>query len=541
MFMSRLIGSWAFALAFVLVFFLGVTAQAHAGDEPLMVTAPVTLDGVTLFSVRGISSLPAEKRAADIGRRIERSAADHSISTDALHIVSKDGMDALYAGNTMLVTLVPADAKIEEVDLNVLAAATLESIRAAMIRYRDERQLQALLFKSALALGTALGVALLIFLLIRFRRWSTSFVERRLEARLAALESLSRSIVRAQQVWQVGEALLLFSVGVLMLTIISLGVSEILAMFPWTRGLGVVLHDALMAPLVGAGEAFLAYLPKLITLLLIIMLFRFLLKMIRTTFEAIDQGRLQLKNFDPEWTWPTYKLVRFGVLAFAVVMAYPFIPGSQSEAFKGMTLLLGVLISIGSSSIISNVIAGYSMAYRRAFAIGDRIRVGETLGDVTERRLLVTHVMTPKNEEVVIPNSIILNSEIVNYSTMAKHDGVIVSSSVGIGYDTPWRQVESMLLLAASRTEGKKPGSKSFVRQKSLNSFDVTYEVCVFCDKAQQMPALLTELNRQVLDAFNEYGVQIMTPSYESDPDTVKIVPKDQWYAEPAQRPVSTV
>jgi small-conductance mechanosensitive channel len=246
---------------------------------------------------------------------------------------------------------------------------------------------------------------------------------------------------------------------------------------------------------------------------------------------------LQLKGFDPEWTWPTFRLMRFGVLAFAVVMAYPFIPGSQSEAFKGMTILLGVLISIGSSSIISNIVAGYSMTYRRAFALGDRIRVGDTLGDVTERRLLVTHVMTLKNEEVVIPNSIILSSEIVNYSTMAKQDGVIVSSSVGIGYDTPWRQVESMLLLAAARTEGKKPDSTSFVRQKSLNSFDVTYEVYVFCDKAQKMPALLTELNRQILDVFNEYGVQIMTPSYESDPDTVKIVPRDQWYAEPALPP----
>jgi small-conductance mechanosensitive channel len=311
----------------------------------------------------------------------------------------------------------------------------------------------------------------------------------------------------------------------------------VLALFPWTRGIGVVLQDALMLPLGSLGRALVDYLPKFVMLVLIIMLFRFILKMMRAMFEAIDQGRIQLKAFDPEWTWPTYKLVRFGVLAFAVVMAYPFIPGSQSEAFKGMTILLGVLLSIGSSSIIANIVAGYSMAFRRAFKIGDRIRVGDTVGLVMERRLLVTHVRTVKNEEVVIPNSIILGSEIVNYSSMAKDDGVVVSTTVGIGYDTPWRQVESMLLLAAARTQGQKPETQPFVRQKLLNSFDVTYEINVYCDDAQLMPLLLTRLNREVLDVFNEFNVQIMTPAYENDPDDLKLVPRELWYAAPAQPP----
>jgi len=544
---SRVISSGFFAffaLCTVLMALLGLPAATYAADEAesvVQATAPVRLDGVDLFVVRGISSLPAEKRADKITQRIEDVAADAAITPEMLRVESKDEFDSIYAGDRLVVTLVDADAKVEGVKLHTLAYATKMAIGEAIIRHRAERHPRALLIKLAQALGFALGLALVVYLLLRFRSWAIHFIESRLQQRMAALENASRSIVRAQQVWRVAEALLLFSVGLLMVIVVALGVSEVLSLFPWMRGLGIALHDALVTPLFGAGRAFMDYLPKLVTLLLIVLLFSFLLKMMRTTFEAVEQGRLQFKGFDPEWTWPTFRLMRFGVLAFAVVMAYPFIPGSQSEAFKGMTILLGVLISIGSSSIISNIVAGYSMTYRRAFSIGDRIRVGDTLGDVTERRLLVTHVMTPKNEEVVIPNSIILSSEIVNYSTMAKQDGVIVSSSVGIGYDAPWRQVESMLLLAASRTEGKKPGSTSFVRQKSLNSFDVTYEVYVFCDKAQQMPVLLTELNRQILDVFNEYGVQIMTPSYESDPDTVKIVPRDQWYAEPAQPPASAV
>jgi len=538
MLMPRFIQSWLLVFGvLVLLLSAAVTVHAEGAAEPPVATAEVKLDGVPLFAVRGVSSLPADKRAANISERIEKIASDRSIPADSLRVEMKDDFNSIYAGNQLIVMLVDADAKLEGVALKNLSYVTENSIETAIVRYRAEREPRALLIKLAQGMAMALTVALLIYVLLLSRRWISKFIERRLEARVAVLESMSGSIVRAQQIWQLAEALLLFTVGVLMLTIVSLGVGEVLSLFPWTRGVGMVLHDALMMPLIGAGQAFMNYLPKLITLILIILLFRFLLKMLRTTFEAIEHGRLQLKGFDPEWTWPTFRLVRLGVLAFAVVMAYPFIPGSQSEAFKGMTILLGVLLSIGSSSIISNIVAGYSMTYRRAFAIGDRIRVGDTVGDVTERRLLVTHVLTPKNEEVVIPNSVILSSEIVNYSTMSKAEGVIVGSTVGIGYDTPWRQIESMLLLAASRAGGQKPGSQPFVRQKSLNTFDVTYEINVFCDDAQQMPALLTRLNGQILDVFNEYGVQIMTPAYEGDPDTLKLVARDQWYAAPAQPP----
>ena len=538
MLMPRFIQSW-FAVFVVWALLLGAAVTAHAEDaaEPPVATALVKLDGVPLFAVRGISSLPADKRAASISERIEKIASDKSIQADSLRIEAKDDFNSIYAGNQLIVMLVEADAKLEGVASHTLAYVTEKSIEAAIVRYRAEREPRALLIKLAQGVAMALVVALLVYVLLLSRRWITKFIQRRLEARVAVLESVSGSIVRAQQIWQLAEALLLFSVGVLMLTIVSLGVGEVLSLFPWTRGVGMLLHDALMSPLKDAGQAFMNYLPKLITLVLIILLFRFLLKMLRTSFEAIEQGRLKLKGFDPEWTWPTFRLARLGVLAFAVVMAYPFIPGSQSEAFKGMTLLLGVLLSIGSSSIISNIVAGYSMTYRRAFAIGDRIRVGDTVGNVTERRLLVTHVLTAKNEEAVIPNSVILSSEIVNYSTMSKAEGVIVGSTVGIGYDTPWRQVESMLLMAASRAGGQKPGSQPFVRQKSLNTFDVTYEINVFCDNAQQMPALLSRLNSQILDVFNEYGVQIMTPAYEGDPETLKLVARDQWYAAPAQPP----
>ena len=198
---------------------------------------------------------------------------------------------------------------------------------------------------------------------------------------------------------------------------------------------------------------------------------------------------------------------------------------------------MGVLFSLGSTSVISNVIAGYTMTYRRAFRVGDRVKIGATVGDVMEMRVLVTHVKTPKNEEVVIPNSTILGGEVTNYSTMARAQGLILHTIVGIGYDVPWRQVEAMLLLAAERTEGLLQEPGPFVRQKSLGDFAVNYELNAYCDDPSQMPKLCSEMHRNIQDVFNENGVQIMSPAYRGDPAEPKIVPKEQWYSPPATSP----
>jgi small-conductance mechanosensitive channel len=217
------------------------------------------------------------------------------------------------------------------------------------------------------------------------------------------------------------------------------------------------------------------------------------------------------------------------------VIAYPYIPGSESDAFKGVSIFLGVLLSIGSSSFVSNIIAGYAITYRRLFKVGHRVRVGDTVGDVVAMRLQVTHLRSLKNEEVIIPNSEILNSSVTNYSSFADADGVILHTTVGIGYETPWRQVEAMLLMAAERTDGLLHEPKPFVLQTGLGDFCISYEINAYCDDARRMPALYAAMHRSILDVFNEYGVQIMTPAYERDPEQPKLVPPEQWYAAPAE------
>ncbi len=302
-----------------------------------------------------------------------------------------------------------------------------------------------------------------------------------------------------------------------------------------TRPLATRLLTLVLDPLSRLGRGLVAQLPDLAFLLVLFLVARWLLRLTRLFFDAVAKGHVALSGFEPEWALPTYRIVRLAVVALALVVAYPYIPGSRSAAFQGISIFLGVMFSIGSSSFISNIIAGYSMTYRRAFRLGDRIQVGEVFGDVTEIRLQVTHLRTVKNEEVVIPNSTLLASSVVNYSALARSRGLILHTTVGIGYETPWRQVEAMLLMAAERTPGLAPEPAPFVLQKSLGDFCVVYEINVYCNAPTEMAALYTRLHQKILDVFNEYGVQIMTPAYEGDPEQPKVVPKEQWWSAPAR------
>jgi small-conductance mechanosensitive channel len=286
----------------------------------------------------------------------------------------------------------------------------------------------------------------------------------------------------------------------------------------------------------GLGRALVTNIPNFIFLAVFFAIVRFALRMARLFFDAVGRRAATLGKFDPEWAEPTYELVRLVIVAFGLIVAYPYIPGSHSSAFKGVSLLLGVVFSLGSSSAISNLIAGYSMTYRRAFKLGARVKIGERIGDVIELRLQVTHLRSLKNEEVIVPNSQILNNEIINFSSPAKEQGLILHTSVGIGYEVRRRQVEAMLLMAVERTPGLLNEPAPFVLQRKLGAFAVDYEVNVYIRDAHEMRALYTALHRSILDVFNEYGRQIMTPEYGTDPAQPKVVPKDQWSAAPARR-----
>ena len=515
-------------------------AQEASISTPKQATfdsADVVFNGRVLFKVIGISSSPAKRRANNIAGRIKALAEDSSFDPERITISVKQDRTLLVVGDQKIMTILNQDALVEGVERQILAEVYLKNIKREIAAYRQDRQPDVItrnLIYSAVA--TAILIVLAVGVVFLFRHIVSS-LERRYKRRVEKLEAQSRRLVQAEQVWSVLQGLLGLSKALLILLLIYIYLNSVLSLFPWTRYIAQSLINYTIEPLLIMARAVIDYTPKLFFLIMLVLVVRYILKFNRMFFMAIASNRIHFQNFDAEWSWPTYRIIRVLVIVFAIVIAYPYIPGSDSAAFKGISIMFGVLFSLGSTSMLSNIIAGYAMIYRRAFKVGDRIKIGDIIGDVEEMRLLVTNLRSLKNEVVVIPNSQILNSEVTNYSAKAVKEGLILHTTVGIGYEVPWRQVEAMLLMAAERTLGLRADKKPFVLQKSLGDFAVNYELNVYCDEVNQMMPLYSELHRNIQDVFNEYDVQIMTPAYESDTPEPKTVPKARWFAAPARVP----
>jgi small-conductance mechanosensitive channel len=508
------------------------TFAESAAEQP---SAPVVVDGVMLFRVRGISAYPAERRAAEIAHRIAALASDRTIPAESLVVRESPLASDLVAAGRRMFSVLDADARLEGVRRQVLAGVYRGRIAEAIETFRRDREGAVVWRNAARTLVATLALALGLWLGWRILRLIRTTLDRRYRSRVRDLQFHQVEIVRAEHLWRGLHRTLGTAAALLALLAGYLYLEYVLLLFPWTRALGKSLSEILLGPLATLGAGTLGFIPDLVFLVILALVTRYLLKVFRLFFRRVGDGTLTLPGFDADWAQPTDRIVRLLVIAFALVVAYPHIPGSGSEAFKGISLLLGIIFSLGSTSVIGNLMAGQSLAFRRAFKVGDWVRIGEHIGDVAQIRLLSTYLRSPKNEQIVIPNSLILNGEIVNFSSLAKGTGMILHTIVGIGYATPWRQVEAMLLEAAGRTAGLLQQPTPFVLQNALGTFAVDYEINAYCDNPHAMLELYTALHRNILDVFNEYGVQIMTPAYEGDPEQPKVVARDQWSAAPAK------
>jgi small-conductance mechanosensitive channel len=508
--------------------------------EQAVPTAPVLVDGAMVLRVRGVSSYPAEQRAAAIAGRIRNLAADRAFKPDTLRVEETDVATQIMADRLLVMGVYDADAAIEGLSRQALATVYIGRIQSAIATYRGERSAQALQRAAVSALVATLVFIALVLAAIWIRRKLDALLDSRYKQRIDALAAKSQEVVSVTRVWKFLDASLRFIRSATILVLALVYLQYVFGLFPQTRPAAQRVTGYIVGPLATMWASFVAWIPDLIFLVILVFVVRIILRVMRRFFEAVEQGRIHLANFDPDWAAPTYKLLRPLVVAFALIVGYPYIPGSGSEAFKGVSLFLGIVFSLGSSSFIANMIAGYSMTYRRAFKLGDVVRIGDVMGVVTTIRLQVTHIRTIKNEEIVVPNSQILNASVTNYTSLAQSNGLILHTTVGIGYETPWRQVEAMLLDAARRTPGLMDAPPPYVLHLQLGDFCVTYELNVYCSDPTKMRAIYTDLHRHILDVFNEYGVQIMTPAYEGDPEVPKVVPKDQWYLAPAKPDASS-
>lgn len=308
----------------------------------------------------------------------------------------------------------------------------------------------------------------------------------------------------------------------------------VLRYFPWTRPWGDGLARFIIDLLVTLGTGALKALPGLFTVLVIFVLTRVVVRAVDGFFRAVEQEAMAVAWLAPDTAKATRRLTSVLIWIFALTVAYPYIPGSNSDAFKGISVFVGLMVSLGSAGLVNQIMSGLVVAYSRALKGGDFVQVGTTVGTVSEVGMLSTKVITPKREAVTVPNAVLVGSPITNYSRLADKQGAIVGTKVTIGYDTPWRQVHAMLTLAAERTPGVRKDPKPFVLQRALADFYPEYELIVHIDQAEQRFRTLSDLHAQIQDVFNEFGVQIMSPNFRMQPEGKVWVPKEQWFAAPA-------
>lgn len=291
-------------------------------------------------------------------------------------------------------------------------------------------------------------------------------------------------------------------------------ITIIFSLFAFSKDWAEKLLNYVFNPLNTVLISFLEFLPNLFFIIVLVFVFRYVIKLVKFIFGEVERGTLDIPGFHKDWAQPTYKIVRFMILVLAAIIIFPYLPGSNSPFFQGISVFLGILFSLGSSSAIANIVSGVVLTYMRPFKIGDRVKIADTVGDVIEKTLLVTRVRTPKNVDITIPNAMVLNSHIVNFSSSAADIGLILHTTVTIGYDVPWKKTHELLIAAASDCDSILKEPKPFVLQTSLDDFYVAYELNAYTDQPSRMAAAYSELHSKIQDKFWEAGVEILSPHY---------------------------
>jgi small-conductance mechanosensitive channel len=372
---------------------------------------------------------------------------------------------------------------------------------------------------------TATGIMLLattaLFLfawkmLNRLRAYLQRQVDQRIGGQIKALRIQKQRIFSEEDISALLRGAIRIFDFVLKLLLLLLYVNFSLSYFEWFLQVTLNIFSFLGATLAQMASAVIDYLPSLVIVALIILLSRFVIRLLRVIFDGLRRERIRIPGFYPEWARTSFNLVRVAVIAVTVVVIFPYLPGSSSPAFKGLSIFFGVLVSLGSTAAIGHLVAGIVITYTRAFRMGDRVRIADTEGDIIERSAFVTRIRTPKNVEVAIPNAMVMNNHIVNYSAQARDGGVLLHTTVTIGYDVPWPRVHELLIEAARRTDHLEAEPAPFVLQTALQDDYVAYELNACTRVPSSKTGIYSNLHAHIQDCFREAGVEILSPRYRA-------------------------
>lgn len=482
---------------------------------------PVTgFFGDTLFLLYSKSgSFSPKERAEAVNKRIEKLGSTIDFDVNSLKIENAETTFDILQGESIIMSINESDALWNDTTKEELAKEYVAIINAEVIEYKEETNYLNLAMKIGLAILVLLIIAALVKYISKLFAWTALKIQSQENKKIKGVQIKNYTLFDAKRQISV---LLLLNNAVKWFTIvvaIYIALPILFGIFPWTQHFAATLFGYVLDPLKNILLSFWNYLPNLITIIVIIVVYRYVLRAIRFLKDEIAQGNLQLNGFYPDWAEPTYQIIRILLLAFMFVVLWPYLPGSDSPIFKGVSVFLGFLFTFGSAGSLSNVIAGLVLTYMRLFTIGDRVKIGDVTGDVIEKSALVTRVRTPFNEIISIPNSTVMNSHTINYSSDAPEKGLIVHTTVTIGYDVPWKDVHTALIDAALRTELILKEPNPFVFQTGLEDFYVAYEVHAYVREANKQGSIYSDLRQNIQDVFNERGIEILSPHYRAARD----------------------
>ncbi|MCU0388484.1 MAG: mechanosensitive ion channel [Chitinophagaceae bacterium] len=457
-----------------------------------------------------------EFRANAISNRIEKLAKEIAFQPDSLNWERNESTIEIAYGETVIMTIRESDAIWNNKSLEELANIYTDTIRQAITRYKSETSFSKLAKEVGIALGIIFLMGLLIALITRFFHWVNSIIQRREGKSFKGIIFKGYTFVDSKYQVAVLQKLLAIVKWAVILLIVYLSLPLLFSLFPWTEGIGKKLIGYILSPAKGIAISIWNYLPNLFTIGVIGVIFHYVLKFFIFLKVEIETGKLKINGFYPEWANPTFHIIRVLHFAFLLIIIFPYLPGSNSPVFKGVSVFLGFLFTFGSAGSLSNIMAGIVITYMRQFTLGDRVKIGEVTGDVIEKSLLVTRIKTVKNEIISIPNSTIMSNHTINYSSEAANNGLILHTTVTIGYDTPWRLMHETLIKAAKQTEFILNEPTPFVLQTSLNDFYVSYELNAYTREANRQRRIYSLLHQNIQDCCKEAGIEIMSPHYNS-------------------------
>ena len=486
--------------------------------------SPLIVDGDTLFiffAKKG-GMLP-ETRAKEAKAQIEALGRRLTFGTDSVYVYEGDFSSDVMAGDIVIISITDMDGLWQNKPRAQLAAEYATVIQAKIDELHSEYGLQQKLW----GIFWALLIIVIQYICIKltnrlFEKWKFRFTRLMMgwmkPIRLKDYEFLDthRQGIAAITIYK--WARLLFIGFQLVISITAL-----FFIFPETKTIVFVVLGYIWNPFKDIILSFFGYLPNLFKIAVIYFCFRYLVRGVKYFADEIASGHLKLNGFYADWASPTYFILRTLLYSLMFVMIWPLLPNSNSEIFQGVSVFIGIIISLGSTSIIGNLMAGMVMTYMRPFRIGDYIKVGDTVGEVIEKTVLVTRIRTRKNEVVTIQNSSLMGSQSSNYTVAAENYGIIVHTKVTIGYDVPWQQIKEIMESAALETKGIKKTPHPFMMTTSLDDFYVEYEINAYTNDAVNLPRIYSELHQKLLQKFFEGGVEIMSPHIYARRDGIDV------------------